>query len=825
MGSKKRKESDVIDKPDKKSKKSKGADKMNTTTAAPEKDSSKVARPEKILNVPAADNPEPTSSDNATVVKSKKSRKRAADFMDDEAAAESDGGAKIESNEPTTPDEPAKKKAKKSKKSKKSKDGESLTGDGVNGVIEHTGEEKLETATARKPVSSSMQAEAERTVDAELEDGFGGFASEDEASPEGVEADDNAAALLAGFDSDTEDKEDEGLDLSNMPPLPKSKKLQKKLEKAKVNAKHEGPGTVYVGRIPHGFYEKEMRAYFAQFGDISQLRLSRNKRTGASKHFAFIEFTHDSVAKIAAESMDNYLMFGHILKCKYAEPGSLHSDVWKGANKKFRKIPHEKLEREQLAAPKSEEKWQKKVDKEQRKRDKKAEKLKAIGLDMPASTLTSPSAALKKRLTDQEEPKQIEDEQTAPVGAIEPPPDVPKDEVAVKQAKKSKKEKKSKQEKSDATQAVSDFEPVVDTPEAPAQSKEETKKKKKVKKNEVEHVADPVVDTPEASAQAKTGKKNKKTKKNEVEFVAGPTPAEVSEDAPADEAEPLRVDDEPVLDNAEEDLAASAVNTADGEATNSTEKKLSKAQRKKLSKAEKKVINADRKALQAEKRALRQAEKLAKHSDVTPQATDGDDADEEAPEDEGPKAAADTELSADFISLGQFDDDEGKSKSGVGGGKKIKPWKVKKPKKERKNLVKARGPKSKLVATKPKPDPNAQGKIPGLPVMGKGKYDKATRMAHKELKAKIVAERAARGLPPHRVRGETQAVQGGKPTTKSHIKREQDLKTKDKTKKESGVKEDVDRSQVEKAQRRPWLEAMDKSLREAAQAQLKRLMR
>jgi nucleolar protein 15 len=35
---------------------------------------------------------------------------------------------------------------------------------------------------------------------------------------------------------------------------------------------------LFVGRVPHGFYEDQMRAYFSQFGDVTRLRLSRNKR-------------------------------------------------------------------------------------------------------------------------------------------------------------------------------------------------------------------------------------------------------------------------------------------------------------------------------------------------------------------------------------------------------------------------------------------------------------------------------------------------------------------------------------------------------------------
>ncbi|KAF9609023.1 hypothetical protein IFM89_012463, partial [Coptis chinensis] len=47
---------------------------------------------------------------------------------------------------------------------------------------------------------------------------------------------------------------------------------------------------LYIGRIPHGFYETEMREFFKQFGDIKNLRIARSKKTGKSKHFGFIEF-------------------------------------------------------------------------------------------------------------------------------------------------------------------------------------------------------------------------------------------------------------------------------------------------------------------------------------------------------------------------------------------------------------------------------------------------------------------------------------------------------------------------------------------------------
>jgi hypothetical protein len=42
-------------------------------------------------------------------------------------------------------------------------------------------------------------------------------------------------------------------------------------------------GVVYLGHIPFGFFEDQMKGFFAQFGDVSRLRLARNRKTGKSK--------------------------------------------------------------------------------------------------------------------------------------------------------------------------------------------------------------------------------------------------------------------------------------------------------------------------------------------------------------------------------------------------------------------------------------------------------------------------------------------------------------------------------------------------------------
>lgn len=94
-------------------------------------------------------------------------------------------------------------------------------------------------------------------------------------------------------------------------------------------------GVVYVGNVPRGFHEVQMEAFFKQFGRVLTVRLSRSKRTGNSKGYAYVRFEFDEVAKVAAETMNNYLMYKKLLKCKYIAPEDVHPLTFKGSWRKF----------------------------------------------------------------------------------------------------------------------------------------------------------------------------------------------------------------------------------------------------------------------------------------------------------------------------------------------------------------------------------------------------------------------------------------------------------------------------------------------------------
>ena len=164
--------------------------------------------------------------------------------------------------------------------------------------------------------------------------------------------------------------------------LASSKSAQRKRRKRAPAEDEEGMTAVlYIGHIPHGFYEDQMRGYFSQFGDVVRLRLSRSKKTGGSRGYAFLEFKSIEDARIVADCMDNYFLGGKALVVKQLPSSKVHSRMWKGANKEFRKFDLRAHHAERVNRPKTAAAQAKANRRLLKKETKKREKLKALGID------------------------------------------------------------------------------------------------------------------------------------------------------------------------------------------------------------------------------------------------------------------------------------------------------------------------------------------------------------------------------------------------------------------------------------------------------------
>ncbi|KAK3985582.1 hypothetical protein QBC44DRAFT_334867 [Cladorrhinum sp. PSN332] len=315
--------------------------------------------------------------------------------------------------------------------------------------------EKKPTKAAEAP------KKAKKAEEPEEEDQNGDAASDVEEE----EIDEDTKALVEALESGDEEEPKaqvstykKGQDVGKVPKAKKAKK--------ETSGGSEQPGVMYLGRIPHGFYEHELKEYFGQFGEITKVRVVRNKKTGASRHRAFIEFADAEVADIAARTMDKYLLFGHILSAKVVPPAQVHKDLFKGANRRFKVIPWNKMAGKQLERPLSEQQWEVKISKEEQRRAARAEKLKEMDYEFDGPALKAPEAKpLLESGAAEEEPKTIE---AAPaVEEMEVDKEEEKPAVETKATKKGKgKAKETKPAKEEA---------------APPKEKKTTKKAKKTK--------------------------------------------------------------------------------------------------------------------------------------------------------------------------------------------------------------------------------------------------------------------------------------------------------------------------------------------------------
>ena len=211
------------------------------------------------------------------------------------------------------------------------------------------------------------KAKATTVVDADEDDEdemLSGFPGDPEPEEEEEEEHDDD-------DEEEDEEEDDVLSQRAIPTLDEVVKLpssrddasvRHRLEKAKSKKRiarndeePEETGIVYVGRLPHGFFEDQLRAYFSQFGDIKRLRLSRNKNTGRSKHYGFMEFESPDVAEIVVDTMNNYLLDGHLLQLAMVPSEEVDPNLWIGANRKFRRVPMDRVERKRRSKSRSAE--------------------------------------------------------------------------------------------------------------------------------------------------------------------------------------------------------------------------------------------------------------------------------------------------------------------------------------------------------------------------------------------------------------------------------------------------------------------------------------
>jgi len=77
---------------------------------------------------------------------------------------------------------------------------------------------------------------------------------------------------------------------------------------------------IYVGNLPHKATEDEVRQAFAEFGEVTEVRLIVDKFSGESRGFGFVEMPSKAEAEKAIEEMNGKDFMERVLNVNEAQP-------------------------------------------------------------------------------------------------------------------------------------------------------------------------------------------------------------------------------------------------------------------------------------------------------------------------------------------------------------------------------------------------------------------------------------------------------------------------------------------------------------------------
>jgi len=76
--------------------------------------------------------------------------------------------------------------------------------------------------------------------------------------------------------------------------------------------------TIYVGNINYNATENELRELFSQYGEVTSAKIIKDRETGRSRGFGFVEMS--AGAEDAIRELDGYQFQGRNLRVNQARP-------------------------------------------------------------------------------------------------------------------------------------------------------------------------------------------------------------------------------------------------------------------------------------------------------------------------------------------------------------------------------------------------------------------------------------------------------------------------------------------------------------------------
>jgi RNA recognition motif-containing protein len=82
---------------------------------------------------------------------------------------------------------------------------------------------------------------------------------------------------------------------------------------------------IYIGKLAFSLTEDKLRSMFEQFGEVESVKVIKDRFTGHSKGFGFIEMPSNSEADQAIKALNGNFIDGQNIKVNPADPGGKKS--------------------------------------------------------------------------------------------------------------------------------------------------------------------------------------------------------------------------------------------------------------------------------------------------------------------------------------------------------------------------------------------------------------------------------------------------------------------------------------------------------------------
>lgn len=77
---------------------------------------------------------------------------------------------------------------------------------------------------------------------------------------------------------------------------------------------------IFVAKLNFKTRKEELEAAFAQYGQVTSAKIVRDKDTGRSKGFGFVEMPNDNEATAAIDALNEKELDGRVIAVKPANP-------------------------------------------------------------------------------------------------------------------------------------------------------------------------------------------------------------------------------------------------------------------------------------------------------------------------------------------------------------------------------------------------------------------------------------------------------------------------------------------------------------------------